>query len=61
MQLEQALEDEIAFWQSLIDRQTNDTPAPVIKRMIQARMLAQQKLSLLNANPQEAPHHGHTA
>lgn len=61
MQLEQALEDEIAFWQSLVDRQTEDTPAQVIERMIQARMLAEQKLSLLKGDPQEVPPHGHAA
>jgi len=61
MQLEQALENEIAFWQSLIDRQTEDTPAQVIERMNQARMLAEQKLSLLNGYPQEAPPRGHAA
>ena len=53
MQLEEALEDEIAFWHSLIDRQTEDTPPQVIERMTQARLLAEQKLSLLKFYPQE--------
>ena len=48
MKINEALEDEIAFWQSLIDRQPLDTPGEVIERMTQARMLAEQKLSLLN-------------
>jgi hypothetical protein len=55
MQLKDALEDEIAFWHSLIDSQDKDTPPQVIERMVQARMLAEQKLSLLNCNPQETP------
>ena len=46
MKVEDALEDEIAFWQSLIERQAEDTPREVIERMVQARMLAEQKLSL---------------
>ena len=61
MQLEEALEDEIAFWQSLIDRQPEDTPPHVIERMTPARMLAEQKLSLLNCNPRETPTHTHAA
>ena len=59
MQLDQALEDEIAFWQSLIEHQCEDTPPQVIERMTQARMLAEQKLSLLNGDPQEIPSHTH--
>lgn len=51
MEIHQALEDEIAFWQSMIDRQPLDTPGEVIERMTQARMLAEEKLSLLNCNP----------
>jgi hypothetical protein len=46
--VEEALEDEIAFWQSLIEHQPLDTPGEVIERMTQARMLAEEKLSLLN-------------
>lgn len=61
MQLEEALEDEIAFWHSLIDRQTEDTPPQVIERMIQARLLAEQKLSLLKSCPQEIPSRGWVA
>lgn len=57
MQLKDALEDEIAFWYSLIDSQNRNTPPQVIERMIQARMLAEQKLSLLECKPQQAPHH----
>ena len=51
MKINEALEDEIAFWQSLIERQPHDTPGEVIERMTQARMLAEQKLSLLNCIP----------
>jgi len=51
MKIDKALEDEIAFWQSLIDQQPLDTPGEVIERMTQARMLAEEKLSLLNCNP----------
>lgn len=46
MDLETALEVEIAFWQSLIDQQANDTPPEVIERMAQARALAEHKLQL---------------
>jgi hypothetical protein len=56
MQFERALEDEIAFWQSLIDSQGKDNPPQVIERMIQARLLAEQKLSLLKCNQQETRH-----
>ena len=55
MRVKAALEEEIAFWQSLIDRQSENTPQPVIERMKQARMLAEQKLWLLAAQPQEMP------
>lgn len=48
MKIDEALEDEIAFWQSLIEHQSHDTPGEVIERMTQARMLAEQKLSLLS-------------
>lgn len=47
MKLDEALEDEIAFWRDLIEHQSEDTPDEVIERMTQARMLAEQKLSLL--------------
>jgi len=48
MTVEQALEDEIAFWQSLIDHQADDTPREIIERMDQARALAEHKLRLAN-------------
>ena len=48
MKLDEALKDEIAFWQSMIDHQLPDTPSEVIERMTHARMLAEQKLSLLH-------------
>ena len=51
MKIDETLEDEIAFWQSMIDHQPLDTPGEVIERMTQARMLAEQKLSLLNCHP----------
>lgn len=57
MELKEALEGEIAFWQSLIDCQSRDTPTEVIERMMQARMLAEKKLSHLLCTPQrELPH-----
>lgn len=40
MKINEALEDEISSWQSLIDHQPLDTPREVIERMTQARMLA---------------------
>ena len=48
MTVEESLEDEIAFWQSLIDHQADDTPREVIERMAQARALAEHKLRLAN-------------
>lgn len=50
MKLNEALEDEIDFWQNLIDCQSYDTPSEVIERMTHARMLAELKLSLLNGD-----------
>jgi hypothetical protein len=47
MKHEENLEEEIAFWQTLIEHQTDDTPADVIERMEQARMFAEQKLALV--------------
>lgn len=44
MNFEDALEDEIAFWQSLIDNQAQDTPPEIVERMAQARALAERKL-----------------
>lgn len=61
MELESALKDEIAFWHSLIDRQTEDTAPQVIERMIQARMLAEQRLLLLKGNPHKLPRRSHAA
>jgi len=61
MTVEDALEDEIAFWQSLIDHQANDTPPEVIERMEQARMLAEQKLSLIAGKPRKELPHIHAA
>lgn len=46
MNVEDALEDEIAFWQSLIDNQAEDTPPEIVERMTQARGLAERKLQL---------------
>jgi len=51
MKVEDALEDEIAFWQSLIDRQATDTPPEVVERMAQARALAERKLQLAHREP----------
>ena len=48
MKVEDALEDEIAFWQSLIEHQADDTPCEVIERMVQALALAERKLQLAN-------------
>jgi hypothetical protein len=49
--VEDALEDEIAFWQSLIDHQREDTPREVLERMAQARALAEHKLRLASREP----------
>jgi len=46
MNVEDALEDEIAFWQNLIDHQAADTPSEIVERMTQARALAERKLHL---------------
>jgi hypothetical protein len=49
MNLEDSLEDEIAFWQTLIERQADDTSVEVVERMAQARQLAERKLLLAGA------------
>lgn len=49
MNLGDSLEDEIAFWQTLIERQADDTPVEVVERMAQARQLAERKLLLAGA------------
>jgi len=50
MNVEDALEDEIAFWQSLIENQAEDTPPDIIERMAQARALAEHKLHLARSD-----------
>jgi hypothetical protein len=52
MNVEDALEDEIDFWQRLIDHQAEDTPPEIVERMAQARDLAEHKLQLAH---REAP------
>jgi len=47
MKFEEAFETEIAFWQTLIDSQSEDTPREVTDRMKLAKALAEQKLSLI--------------
>jgi hypothetical protein len=47
MELIEALEAEIEFWQGLIERQADDVPEEVVERMAQARMLAERRLSEL--------------
>ena len=50
MSHEAALQEEVAFWQALIDRQGNEVPAEVLERMRQARELATQRLAQVEAN-----------
>ena len=53
MNVEYALEDEIAFWQNLIDHQAENTPPEVVERMVQARALAERKLRLAQRDAPE--------
>lgn len=47
MELVHALEEEIAFWQNVIECQADDAPPEVVERMEQARLLAERRLSQL--------------
>jgi hypothetical protein len=45
MSREEALQEEIAFWQALIERQGNEVPPDILERMHQACALATQRLA----------------
>ena len=40
-----ALQEEVSFWQALIERQGDDVPTEILERMQQARALAEQRLA----------------
>jgi hypothetical protein len=54
MKLREELEDEISFWQDMIERQPGETPREVIERMEQARMLAERKLAGIIRKPRSS-------
>lgn len=47
MELIQALQEEIVFWQKVIERQANVAPPNMVERMEQSRLLAERRLRQL--------------
>lgn len=46
MELVEAFQAEINFWQEMLDVQTEQTDPEILQRMQMAKLLAEQKLSL---------------
>jgi hypothetical protein len=49
MDLIDAFQTEIQFWEDMLDNQTGDAAPEVLQRMQMAKRLAEQKLSLYSA------------
>ena len=49
MDLVEAFQTEIAFWNDMLCNQTEETPPEILQRMQMAKRLAEQKLHLYSA------------
>ena len=50
MNLQEAFQTEIEFWDTMLQCQTEETPEDILERIKMAKLLAEQKLSLYTAD-----------